>query len=218
MSTQHHPSLEVLEEYAAGGLAEPIALALAVHLSSCAACQATVERLETIGGVVLDDVAPAMLDTEAALDRALESLDQPTTPRVAAPPRGALPTALTQRMPSELADLPWRRIARGVAEFPLDTNEAGYRAKLLRIQPGAEVPFHTHRGEEYTVVLSGAFHDAEDLYAQGDFTVADPTVRHRPVATEGDVCFCLAVTDAPLKLLGPLGRLIDPFLQLRARA
>ncbi len=75
MSDQHrHPSLEILGDYAAGGLPEPVALALAVHLSSCSACRIAVQRLETIGGVVLDDVPPAALDTEAALDRALSNL------------------------------------------------------------------------------------------------------------------------------------------------
>ena len=75
MSGQHHPSLEILGDYAAGGLPEPVALALAVHLSSCSVCRIAAQRLEVIGGVVLDDVPPAALDTEAALDRALSNLD-----------------------------------------------------------------------------------------------------------------------------------------------
>ncbi len=216
MSSQHHPSLEMLEEYAAGGVSEPVALALAVHLSSCSACRVAVQKLEVIGGVVLDDVVPVALDTEAALGRALSNLDD-TAPANSTAGGGDLPQALAQRLPDDLSNLPWRRVARGVAEYTLETKEAGYGAKLLRIQPGAAVPFHTHRGEEYTVVLAGAFNDSDDVYDKGDFAEADPNVRHQPVATEGGVCYCLAVTDAPLKLLGPIGRLIDPLLQLRAQ-
>ncbi|MDA0369526.1 MAG: ChrR family anti-sigma-E factor [Proteobacteria bacterium] len=216
MSGQHHPSLEILGDYAAGGLPEPVALALAVHLSSCSVCRIAAQRLEVIGGVVLDDVPPAALDTEAALDRALSNLDDAKPADHPSEP-GDLPHALLRRLPGDLATLPWRRVARGVAEFALDTYEAGYRAKLLRIQPGASVPRHTHGGEEYTVVLAGAFNDSDVVYDKGDFAEADPTVRHQPVATDDDVCYCLAVTNAPLKLLGPIGRLIDPLLRLRAQ-
>lgn len=216
MPSQHHPSLEMLEEYAAGGVAEPVALALAVHVSSCSACRIAVQKLEVIGGVVLEDVEPAALDTEGALERVLSNLDE-APPAKPTPGGGDLPQALVQRLPEDLPNLPWRRIARGVAEYRLEIKEAGYRAKLLRIQPGAAVPLHTHRGEEYTVVLAGAFSDSDTVYDMGDFAEADPTVRHQPIATDTGVCYCLAVTDAPLKLLGPIGRLIDPLLQLRAQ-
>jgi putative transcriptional regulator len=32
------------------------------------------------------------------------------------------------------------------------------------------------------------------------------------VADEGQDCLCLAVTDARLRLTGPLGRLLNPFM------
>jgi putative transcriptional regulator len=217
MSDQHrHPSLEILGDYAAGGLPEPVALALAVHLSSCSACRIAVQRLETIGGVVLDDVPPAALDTEAALDRALSNLGDAEPPELPSE-KSDFPNALLRRVPGDLAKLPWRRVARGVAEFALDTYEAGYRAKLLRIQPGASVPRHTHRGEEYTVVLAGAFNDSDVVYEKGDFAEADPSLHHQPIASDGEVCYCLAVTNAPLKLLSPIGRLMDPLLRLRTQ-
>jgi putative transcriptional regulator len=43
---------------------------------------------------------------------------------------------------------------------------------------------------------------------------ADHEVDHRPVADEGEDCLCLVVTDAPLKLTGRLGRLVNPFVRL----
>ena len=215
MSGQHHPSLEIIGDYAAGGLPEPVALAFAVHMSSCSACRMAVQKLEVIGGVVLDELPPAAMDTEAELDRALSSLDEAKPAETPSEPSD-LPHALLRRVPGDLAKLPWRRVARGVAEFALDTYEAGYRAKLLRIQSGASVPRHTHRGEEYTVVIAGAFYDSDVVYNKGDFAEADPTVRHQPIATDDGVCYCLAVTNAPLKLLGPIGRLIDPLLRRRA--
>lgn len=218
MTMTHHPSLEALEEYAAGSAPEPVALALAVHLSRCAACHAAVIRLEAIGGAALSEMPPVEFDADTALERALAALDEDVPADTRTHGADDLPSALVARLPSDLAALPWRRVARGVAEYAVGTAESGYAAKLLRIQPGAKVPFHTHRGEELTVVLKGGFRDADAMYGEGDFAVADPAVRHSPVATEDAVCYCLAVTNAPLRLLGPLGRLIDPLLQMRARA
>jgi putative transcriptional regulator len=37
-------------------------------------------------------------------------------------------------------------------------------------------------------------------------------VDHRPVAGRSGDCICLAVTDAPLRLTGPIGRLFRPFV------
>ena len=49
---------------------------------------------------------------------------------------------------------------------------------------------------------------------RGDVAEADPSVNHQPVADPGEDCICLAVTDAPLRLTGPFGRLLNPFLRI----
>ena len=77
----------------------------------------------------------------------------------------------------------------------------------MRVRAGKAVPQHTHEGNELTLVLEGSFHDELGRYARGDLAITDPTVEHRPVADEGQDCLCLAVTDARLRLTGPLGRL-----------
>jgi putative transcriptional regulator len=102
-----------------------------------------------------------------------------------------------------------------VSEFRLAIDEDGYVAKLIQIEVGAIVPRHTHRGEEFTVVLKGGFRDGEKMYRGGDFAVADSTVQHNPVATGAEPCICVAMTNAPLKLLTPLGRIFEPLLRLR---
>ena len=43
---------------------------------------------------------------------------------------------------------------------------------------------------------------------------ADSHVDHRPVADEDEDCLCLIVTDAPLRLTGWLGRLLNPFIRI----
>jgi putative transcriptional regulator len=37
---------------------------------------------------------------------------------------------------------------------------------------------------------------------------------HRPVVDSDEECICLAVLDAPLKLTGMIGRLVNPFLRM----
>ncbi len=76
------------------------------------------------------------------------------------------------------------------------------------------MPVHTHEGTELTLVLAGAFSDAHGHFLRGDVAEADASVEHQPVADPGEDCLCLAVTDAPLRLTGPFGRLLNPFLRI----
>jgi putative transcriptional regulator len=87
-------------------------------------------------------------------------------------------------------------------------------ARLLYIQAGTRVPDHGHRGSEMTLVLQGAFSDADGRYARGDVEVADEAVEHTPVAEAGEDCICLAAAVGPLKFRGLLPRLAQPFLRI----
>ena len=75
------------------------------------------------------------------------------------------------------------------------------------------MPVHTHASSELTLVLAGGFTDQFGHFLRGDLAEADASVEHRPVADPGEDCLCLAVTDGPMRLTGPLGRLINPFLR-----
>ncbi len=63
-------------------------------------------------------------------------------------------------------------------------------------------------------MLEGSFTDETGRYARGDVSVADPEVTHQPVAGRECDCICLAVTDAPLKMTGPLGRILNYFVDM----
>ena len=83
----------------------------------------------------------------------------------------------------------------------------------MRLPAGLRLPVHTHLGSEMTLVLSGGFSARFGHYLRGDVAVRDETEKHRPVVDHGEDCWCLVVTDAPLRLTGPMGflfnRLID---------
>jgi len=207
---------EFLLDYASGAAPAPIALVVATHTALNAQSHETVNRLEAVGGALLHDLAPAVLD-DAALDRALARLDTqdatplPTLTRVA---DTLLPPALRAYVPEGLEALPWRKRAGGLAEAELPCGDGRrYKVSLLRIGAGKAIPRHTHSGEEMLLVLQGGFADEHGHYVRGDVCFADAAVEHRPLADADGDCLCLAVTEGPIRLKGLLGVLLRPFLR-----
>jgi putative transcriptional regulator len=62
-------------------------------------------------------------------------------------------------------------------------------------------------------VLEGGFSDGRGHYLRGDVAIADDEVTHRPRADDDGDCLCLTVTEAPVRLAGPLARFLNPFLR-----
>lgn len=213
----NHAANALLFDYAAGSLPEPVALAVATHLSLMPAARASYETLNMLGGALLTAVEPEPVD-ESTLEDLLDRLDAPE-PMPCAPPldertRAVVPAPLRPYLPHPLDALDWREVIDGVSEYGFRTGVSGYKTALLRIAPGRAMPRHTHRGQEYTVVLEGAYEDDGGLRLErGDICEADPSDRHRPVADPETGCICLIVLDAPLKLTGVLGAVINPFLR-----
>lgn len=222
----HHPSLELLLDYAAGSTGEAAGLALATHLALCPECREVVAQLESVGGALLEAIEPAAVPPDA-LDNLLARLDKPVpvpVPDHRSPADAAMlgraPTSLPQPLRSyigqDLETIRWKRVMRGVekAEVAVDRGRTGnVRARLLRIAPGVRVPRHTHAGTEMTLVLAGGFRDGDKQYRRGDFSFGDKATDHSPVADDDGECLCLTVTDAPLRLTGPLMRLLNPFIR-----
>jgi putative transcriptional regulator len=215
----HHPSDELLLDYAAGSTDEPTSLMLATHLALCPGCRDTVARFESVGGALLEEIEPAALAPDA-LDYLLARLDEqvpasvPRSPAVGGPP-GLMPEPLRSYVGAGLEAIRWKRVMRGVEQARIAVGGHGgeVKARLLRIRPGIRIPRHTHAGVEMTLVLAGGFSDGDGHYLRGDFSFSDGEVDHSPVADEDGECLCLTVTDAPLRLTGPLMRLLNPFVR-----
>jgi len=74
----------------------------------------------------------------------------------------------------------------------------GYPASaLLRYHPGASVPFHSHPGHEYILVLSGAQEDLQGRYAAGSFVVNAPGTSHAVKSPDG--CVVLITWEQPVQ-------------------
>jgi len=209
---RHHPDEAMLLDYTAGSLHEPFAIVVATHLALCAGCRDVVARLEAVGGALFDDLPAAAAD-ERALDALLRRLDDaaPAAVRPVAPADDGTPTVLRAYLPGPLASLRWKQRTGQLATFDVLPEAKGVRTRLLRISAGASMPRHTHGGDEFTLVLTGAFADELGQYGRGDLAATDSTVTHRPVADAGEDCVCLAVTNAPLRLTGALGFVLNRF-------
>lgn len=225
--TTHCAPDELLLAYAAGRLDEPLSLIVESHAALNPESCRRLCAYEAIGGVLLEDLPPAPICPQA-IDRTLPRLEQTADdPQSGSDPSGAsrcgccpesprdglaLPAALRRYVGEDLAALPWKRRLPGISEAMLALGSAR-RVSLVRIAPGHHAPRHTHQGHEVTLVLSGAFRDGAETYRPGDLQVSDESVDHRPRAIGDSPCFCLVVLDAPVRLTGPFGWLLNPFIR-----
>lgn len=211
MTIKHHLSDQLLMGYAAGNLLEAFSLVVATHVSLCDECRARLEAYEAVGGAVLETETAEM--SEASLDACLARLGQPETPPKPAPRKGLFPAPLAGYVGGDLAQVRWKPLGMGVRQAILPTAK-GASARLLYIPAGQSVPDHGHRGLELTLVLQGAFRDDKARFGPGDVEIADESDEHTPVAEAGADCICLAATDAPLRFVALIPRLLQPIFRI----
>jgi len=228
----HHPPEEALLGYASGALDEPASVLIATHLALCPECRAKLASFETVGGSIIETLEPATLKEDALAD-VMALIDAPdseaspirvgeTTPKAESEtgPHArddetsrVVPQPLRSYLGGDIGALPWKTRGRGVKECQIVIGDGSVRASLLRIRPGEKMPQHTHEGVESTIVLQGAFSDETGRYARGDLAIATADDDHAPVADVHEECICFALIDGPLRLTGPVGRVLNLFIR-----
>ncbi|MCU4674281.1 ChrR family anti-sigma-E factor [Catenovulum sp. 2E275] len=217
-----HPSDKILENFAAANLSAGLALAVATHLDYCPLCRQTVQEYERAHAESLLAEAPLVVDE--SFDNMLADIlnTEPTNINVnfsqqelkssfikLEQQKYVLPASLK---PFYLKNSRWRKLS-GV-----QTNKLGeyddFRANLLYIEANTNVPMHTHKSLEITVVLAGTLCDEQGQYYPGDFIVLDNNITHSPATKDGQSCLCLAVMDAPVQFTQGAARLLNPFAHL----
>lgn len=196
----------LLGQYCAGQLTPAMQALVAGHLELSSGNRGFVAALEALQGGQMASLEPAPL-----LDRAenLAAIFGTAPGKISATPVDPVfPVGLRRLIGQEFSQIKWRRRLPGIREFRVG-DEAGGQAVLYWIKAGHKMPFHTHDGSEATLVLQGAFSDAAGSYRRGDVAIADSDVNHQPVVDASADCICFAVTDAPLRLTGPVGRIVE---------
>ncbi len=203
-------------QFSAGQMPNALGIMVACHLETCHHCNRRIKVYEQLGGEIMQDTAPVEVGSNV-LSELLLKLDKPETeessaqkPYASVDPR--IPRPLSRFVPSYFDQLEWSGMSRSIKEFELPISDTQYSAKLYKISAGKELPVHTHKGNEFTLVMDGSFSDKAGDYHQGDFILADTQTVHQPKAADNADCICFAVLDAPLKMTGFFGRMLNPFL------
>ena len=200
----YHPSEETLLRHASGGLDAAFRAVVSTHLAGCPSCRAAVLAAEQVGGRLLEALPGTAMAPDARA-RCLARLDAPRPPPV--------PEAEDAIAGYEIGR--WHRLGPGVAMATL-LAPAGGRAglHLLRVQPGARLAAHGHRGLELTAVLEGSIRDETGLYQPGDVTENDSEGDHTPMAVGTQACLCLIAVHGKLRFHHWLLRLLQPWFGL----
>jgi putative transcriptional regulator len=208
-----HPSEDLVLDLARGALERGRALVLRAHLAHCPACQQGLRLAEAVGGALVGELPPAEMAPDA-LAQALARIERPPPEP---PPARVAPDGWIRVPPDvlEAAERHKRWAAPGVWVAPVTRNrKTGARSYLLGIGPGIAVPLHTHRGTELTCVVKGAYDDAGQIHAAGDFIETDESVEHRPRVTRDGECVCLIAADHALVPRDWVGWLFQPLVRI----
>lgn len=225
----YHPDDNLLTEYASGSLAMALGLIVCAHLQACPNCRKRVEQLNKLGATILTHSVAEAVQPESFAQLMMRIRNQDTD--VDASDKTIEPQALHsvymndplfKRVPKVIAKLlprdgklKWQRVSKGLKSARLVTGQKQYEVAFQRITSGNKVVEHDHRGLEVTLILCGSFSDEDGVYSEGDFLVRTPGEVHRPTATLNQDCLCISVVEAPVKVTGLFGKLINPFLSFR---
>ena len=212
--TQHHPDSLTLMEFSAGNLTEPHALCIRLHLDKCSHCRSRVDMLDSLGAVMMEQ-QPQVTVSGSMFDSILSRIDsEPSTEGFTAAHKNRV-GVLEKLLGTDLNALPWKRQLGDLSVLDISDRFPGQTEQVVlqKLTAGGKALAHTHRGEETTIVLQGAFSDKKGVFHQWDFVVLNQQDEHKPVALEGDDCITLSVLSAPVRLTGTFTRMLNPFIR-----
>ncbi|MGL4220493.1 MAG: ChrR family anti-sigma-E factor [Shewanella sp.] len=227
---KHHPHAELLQAHALGELPLSMSIAVAAHCALCQECQTQIAKL-TEQAAKLVFVSSGDDEVQHNASNEIDVVDnapwQQMLSNIMALPESTMSEPYIEssvtvshrntryqipRVFRQHIAQPWQQIGK-VSRMRFDMDEKNTRASLLHIEALGEIPQHTHKGFELTLLLSGEFSDSKGHYVAGDFIILDGNTQHSPITQTG--CLCYTVLDAPLyftkgisKLLNPIGELI----------
>ena len=223
---KYHPQQELLSLHIKGELPLSMSLAISAHAELCGICQHKINLMTASESADVFDnhVEPNIsVDLDSQMSCLLAQMMQNTLDELDAKPAAPVNEGVTEvTVKDQSYPLPrafrhqinaqWQGIGK-VSRLRLNTGEEHARASLLHIAPQGEIPEHTHKGSELTLLLAGEFSDEYNTYRPGDFMLLDENHQHSPKTMTG--CLCYTIVDAPLyftkgfsKLLNPIGELL----------
>lgn len=89
-------------------------------------------------------------------------------------------------------DLPWQQstLTKGLSVKNIAV-AGGFEMQLVRMEPGAQIPVHTHELPEFIYVLEGELQVAGQILAPGWVSIAAPGSEHSDVSSINGCTFVL---------------------------
>ena len=233
---KHHPNSAILKDFVDGTLADSVSLIVSSHVELCEHCQQQVSMLtaqaadsvfesdtsafesDTSGLQLSDSEMDAFLSDDGEFDfDAIAQITADSSQAIEVTPEVqqvtvADTTFTIPRALNSVARKDWMNLGK-ISRARLDFDDEAHHTSLLHIDKDGQVPCHTHKGFEITLLLEGSFEDEMGVYNKGDFIWLDGDHTHQPATKEG--CVCLTVSSDALyftkgvsQLFNPLGKYI----------
>lgn len=233
---KHHPNAAILKDFVDGTLADSVSLIVSSHVELCEHCQQQVSMLtaqaadsvfesdtsafesDTSGLQLSDSEMDAFLSDDEEFDfDAIAQITADSSQAIEVTPEVqqvtvADTTFTIPRALNSVARKDWMNLGK-ISRARLDFDDEAHHTSLLHIDKDGQVPCHTHKGFEITLLLEGSFEDEMGVYNKGDFIWLDGDHTHQPATKEG--CVCLTVSSDALyftkgvsQLFNPLGKYI----------
>jgi len=209
----HHPKKELLQAFVAGELPASLSIGVAAHIEMCDECAKVVAALTaksaaeifdtTEKEIVFEDDMLLTMMNDITEDDTQDKISTVTAPSITMDNK----TISLPRVFNQVPLKNWNKLG-DVSRSRLDLNEEPLRSSLLNIAPQGEVPMHSHKGFELTLILDGSFTDDMGYYQAGDFIWLDGQHTHSPVTSNG--CLCYTVSDDALQFTKGLSKLLNP--------
>lgn len=211
---KHHPNNQLLAEYCAAQLPLALSVAVSAHIEMCSLCQTALHKIESAqaeqtwqqADVEVCDFGDLLQDILAT-----PCTDKKSKPKADLIVKLAKHHYQLPRAFRSFQSIRWSSMG-AIKKARLISDEESVRASLLHIIKGAEIPTHTHKGYEVTLLLAGSFSDESGSYNKGDFILLDNENTHSPKANEN--CVCYTVQDAPLYFTHGVSKILNPFGQI----
>jgi len=152
------------------------------HLSRCPECRGELEALHSVTDAVASSPPDVLRPSEALWERVAHRIADET---------GGKP------MPARIerySEPPWECVGPGLSCKVLATDSESHRTSMLvRLEPGAEYPRHTHADVEELHLLSGELWIGDRRLSPGDYNRAEPGTSDLRVWSDTG-CTCVLIT------------------------
>ena len=167
---------------------------------------------ETIAASALEDVETVSL-SDNFMDNVIKALPaRHAVEQDNLKTTGLAPRTLRNILGHGLKDMKWKSLVPGVAVHDVLGNrryEESDRIYLLKAKGGMQMPLHGHKGEEWSLVLTGSYTVGDQTYERGDLHIEDESEIHAPHINEGEDCICLIMTEGPLVMQDFLPKVVQ---------